>query len=147
MNYLKFLVLLIFLTSKSVLACSCVESTGTLKGDVQRAYENSKLVVTVKAIKIKMHKGSDPEYPNTKLEKQRVTWKIISVWKGDLREGATITTDTIVMCCMCGVSVKAGSSRILYLAEQESFTVSGCSVGSNIKTRSEQENILKELKN
>jgi|GEM_PF-1324857 len=146
MNYLKFIVLLIFLTSKSALACSCIESTGTLNGDVQRAYQNSSLVVTVKAIKIKMHKGADPEYPSAKLKKQKVTWKIISVWKGNFKEGDIITTDTIVMCCVCGVSVKAGSSRILYLVEQESFSVSGCSVGNKLETQSEQESILKSLK-
>jgi hypothetical protein len=141
---MRYLVI-IALTSTLVLfgqvaaACSCFRtSSQDLESNVRDAYENSSVVVLAEATSTKSARrfrlrpmGFDAI--------QRVQWRVLKSWKGGPREGEFLTSETITECCVCGVHVEKGETRILYLRTYKNFSVSTCSVGHMFRVELEQQ--------
>ena len=137
----KNLLFLIFFYSSFSLACECHVNSENVKENILREYSYSSIVVLVEAIKIKNYLGKVNSSTRTKVESQKVTWKIIKKWKGAVVEEGELITDTITECCMCGVSIGMNEKRILYLQSEILYKVSSCSVSSQYSIAEQKQSL------
>jgi len=142
----KNLLFFIFFYSSFSLACDCHVHSDDAKENILHEYSYSSIVVLAEAIKIENYLGKLNTSTRTKVQRQKVTWKILKKWKGAVVEEGELMTDTITECCMCGVSVGMNEKRILYLQSERLYKVSSCSVSSQYSIE-EQKQSLDSLKN
>ena len=97
------------------IACSCALIGDDDVSEVTREMDASDVVVEAKAIMVKQLGDT-----------QRVNWEILRSWKRPAGVNNAITTETVTVCCMCGLPVKSGQQYVLFLSRGGHYAISIC---------------------
>ncbi len=138
MRHMKFVLFLLILFAGNSFACSCRSNLKSYDEEVTEKYNNSKIVISAKAINTERSKSD--------LMVQKVEWKVISSWKGNLKAGESFNTVTFVGCCLCFQSVEKNAIVIFYENDIKNLKVRSCNIGIDSKSQPEQEKILNKLR-
>ena len=118
----------LLLAPRMAVACTCVE-----EADIQSSFDNALVVVAATAISASTQGTTAiPRTRGREVDAQTVEWEVDETWKGQYQPKQHFTTQTIVRCCVCGLSVRQGVTYILYLYKGTPVSVSGCSRSSEL---------------
>ena len=125
------------------IACSCGQRSDSLETDVKLNWGASTAVVSAQVVSVEYHTAIQH---GVAIQMQKATWRVLQSWKGSHPVSSLVSTDTEVTCCLCGVSVGVGESRLLYLESSEPYRVNECSIGGSLNTSAAQIPFLNKLR-
>jgi hypothetical protein len=115
----------------SAFACSCGIATGDLEHDVPVFFNASSAVVVAEVREASSSTNINEE--GIGLQEQSVKWEVEVSFKGPHRPGHIVSTKTDTTCCNCGMSVKVGKVYLLYLQDEQPYSLSECNLSNELK--------------
>ncbi len=93
-------------------ACSCM---GT---PVRERAKAAAAVFSVEVLSVR--ESAQPEV-------QEASLRVLRSWKGKFRPGQVVKSETVTVCCMCGLAVKPKERLLVYAYGEEPIALSICS--------------------
>ena len=118
------LVLSVAALPSQALACMC-----RTPDSLETEFKKASVVVAAEAISITAGKTAFPmpNDPNFSMSTQIVEWEVTEAWKGSHTANKKFTTEVVDGSSLCLITVNKGDVYILYLTEEEPYTISSCS--------------------
>lgn len=130
-------VLFLNLIITPVMACSCIRTNKTLSSHVKTAFKATTVIASVEVLNVETDPLTDIQTAN---------FLVIDSWKGPHISGAIINSKTVVDGSSCGSSVWNGDKLLIYLYNNEPYSIENCSLTGPLESAEEQIKILNKLK-
>jgi hypothetical protein len=119
------------------LACSCILPSQRLSSHVKDAVKTTTVIASVEVLEV---------YTDASTDMQTANLLVIESWKGPHLSGNIIKSITLADSSSCGRSVENGEKLLVYLYNNEPYSIPNCSLTGRLESAEKQIKILNKLK-